>query len=146
MNSITQPQFRRYYKSTLLPTSILFLVNAIALYFGTHIGYFGDVGTFYGFKTHNEHLQRTAGAFCFLISAVNAAPLILKNGDDMIIFSLLTNIFVCTHYILEGTIFRGMRIEILLVMSLFMVLNLFWSYKDFKHKQTIQELQSPKKQ
>jgi hypothetical protein len=121
---------KRYYKSTLLATSALFLINGVVLYFGTifaSMGYLGDVSTFYGFKTANEHLQRTAGILCLVVAGVNIAPFLLRNGDDMLVFSVAINIGVFTHYLLEGVIFRGMRLEVLLVMLLFMGLVSFFS-------------------
>jgi hypothetical protein len=137
---------KRYYKSTLLATAILFLINGIILYFGTILqdfGYFGDVASFYGFKTQNDHLQRSSGILCFIIAAVNVGPLVLKHGDDMLIFSVFINLSIFLHYLLESVVFRGMRLEVVIVMFLFMILNCWWAYKDFKHKIVIDKLKLP---
>ncbi len=126
-------QGRRYYTSTLFATGTLFLLNALLLYFGTISGVGRiDLARFYGFKEgRNAHLQRTAGISSLVIAIVNYMPIIMKK-DNQYLLGLAFVIDVCSiiHYAIETLVFQGIRLEIMICMGLFLVMNIIWTFKE----------------
>jgi cation transport ATPase len=129
-------QTKRYYRSTLFACGSLFLLNGLLLYFGTLSG--GgriDLARFYGFREgKNEHMQRSIGLMCFLLAVINFIPLVFKFEErtEVVTMRIATviNIFTMIHYSLETLFFKGIRLEVVFCMGMFLIMNMFWTFKE----------------
>jgi hypothetical protein len=130
---------RRYYRSTLFACGSLFLLNGLLLYFGTLSGSGRiDLARFYGFREgKNEHMQRSMGIFCLILALTNFTPLIFKfeqRAETIFMrFATIVNMITMVHYSLETVLFRGLRIEIVFCMGMFLILNVGWTIKEMFH-------------
>jgi hypothetical protein len=147
--NIVEKQLKRgksYYKTTVFVTGLLFLFNFALLFFGTIYGEDRiNVAKFYGFKEgKHDHLQRSVGIYCFIMFLVNMFPL-LKHEEhgknSMLLFSAICNCIVIGHYLLETLWFVGMRIEVMAIQAFVLLVNLYWSYVDFRERRNVLELQ-----
>ncbi|KAL0478232.1 hypothetical protein AKO1_003269 [Acrasis kona] len=125
---------KRYYRSILFATGSLLALNGLLLYFGTLSGSGRiDLARFYGFREgKNEHLQRSVGIMCFIAAIVNYFPLLFKSGEEKPLLWLagIVDVAVLVHYSLETTVFKGLRLEIMICMGLFLLMNLGWTFKE----------------
>jgi hypothetical protein len=122
----------RYYLTTLFATGTLFLLNGLLLYFGTLSGSGRiDLARFYGFREgKNEHLQRTVGIMCFILAIVNFFPIVFKKDKYLLWLAAILNIGTFFHYAAETLFFKGLRLEVMISMGMFLVMNTFWTFKE----------------
>jgi hypothetical protein len=126
-------QGRGWYRSVLVFTCIVYLVFAFVLYTGTLIfpKRFSPTRMFGMIDGEHPHLQRTAGVLMFGMSVISALPVIFPNNGTAVGVSLILNIALFAHYIVETFVFWALRVEFMVLIFVVLGLNGFWSAREY---------------
>mmetsp|Transcript_3702 Transcript_3702/g.14080 ORF Transcript_3702/g.14080 Transcript_3702/m.14080 type:complete len:254 (-) Transcript_3702:4328-5089(-) len=126
---------RRYFKNTLLVTSLLFLLNGIFCYVGTGVDSpLVNVGLFYGWVDgEHRHLQKTAGMFCTLISVINFLPYLPQyDNNAFYVFTAFVDAAVILYYTSETFVYWAIRAEVMVTMAFVLVINCAWAMYSYR--------------
>ncbi|KAL9658354.1 hypothetical protein ABK040_015674 [Willaertia magna] len=126
---------KRIFNTSLFIVGMSFLANSILLYVDTLVDFL-HADIFFGFSKQgrNSHLQRSSAMLGFIVGFLNLYTASIKKNKPMTVYCLFADLLAISHYLIETFLFRGIRYEYTLLVSVFLSFNVLWAVRNYYYE------------